>query len=481
MTYRDAIAYLDSFVNYEHHRDAEAMREVQLERMRRLCQRLGDPHRGFRSILVAGTNGKGSICAMLYAMLRASPLRVGLYTSPHIEHLRERIRVWPAPAVVSGGPGSAPATMSDGPGPASAAPVHAQDWIGEDEFAALMGELQPIVESMRQESSGSVPTYFEILTTLAFLYFHRRGVEVAILEVGLGGRLDATNIVDQAVSIIAPISLDHVEILGADLVSIAREKAGIIKPHQTVFTAAQLPEVAAVLRETCEAQGVPLLVCGRDVTAKVHHHGVDGLQVSLTGLRGLYEALDIPLLGRHQADNAALAVGALEAFSNSGVPYSLVERGLSAIEWPGRLEVAHESPLVIMDGAHNPHAMAALCETLQELCEGRKIHVLIGMSSDKSVEQVGQTLGQWASGVTCTRSSHPRALHPTLLAGRLVPYFPDVHVMSDPVDAYTYLLNAIAPTDVLVVTGSLFLVGELHAKLRRAHVRIRRAVTEPTA
>jgi dihydrofolate synthase/folylpolyglutamate synthase len=455
MHYEEAAAYLNSFVNYERTHNPQAMRGVKLERMRRLCQRLGDPQRRFRSVLVTGTNGKGSICAMLYSMLRESSLQVGLYTSPHLEHMRERIRVW------TGGAGSDNR-------------VHGEDWIGEPEFAAIMEQLQPVLEEMRSESPGDAPTYFEVLTAIAFVHFNQRQVEVAVLEVGLGGRLDATNVVDQAVSIVAPIDVDHAEILGRDPVTIAKEKAGVIKPGQVVIMAPQQEGVAEVLRATCDAQGVPLFTCGQDLTVGIHRHDLDGLQVSITGLRGIYESLEIPFMGRHQAENATAAVGALEALSNTGIPSSLVEQGLAQAEWPGRLEVLHDAPLVMMDGAHNPHAAAALRKTLTELCHGRAIHLLIGMSSDKSVEEVGRLLGELAVSATCTKSRHPRALDPTDLAKRLFPFCHDVHVMSDPADAYTYLLNAVSSNDVIVVTGSLFLVGELRAALRQSHVRPKR-------
>ena len=459
MTYDEAIAYLDSLTNYERTHDPEAMRRVRLARMRRLCQQLGDPHRGFRSVLVTGTNGKGSICAMLYSMLRESSLRVGLYTSPHVEHLRERIRVWTT--------GSTAEERS-----------HGDDWIGAEEFAKLVEQLQPLLERMRLKFPQHPPTYFEALTAIAFMQFSQRGVEVAVLEVGLGGRLDATNVVDQAMSTIAPIDVDHTDVLGTEPVLIAKEKASIIKPRQTVISSPQQGGVMEVLRAACDAQGVPLLVGGQDLTVRIEHHDLDGLQVSLTGQRGIYESLQIALIGRHQAINAAVAVGALEALSTTGVPYSIVERGLARVEWPGRIEVVNHDPFVLMDGAHNVHAAAALAETLRELCQGRQIHLLIGMSSDKSVEGVGKVLGSLVVSATCTKSRHPRALEPVKLAERLSPFCPDVHVMSDAADAYTYLLNAVSPKDVIVVTGSLFLVGELRAALRKSNVGVRRAAVE---
>jgi dihydrofolate synthase/folylpolyglutamate synthase len=423
--------------------------------MRALCRGLGEPQRGFRSLLVTGTNGKGSICAMLYAMLQQSPIRVGLYTSPHLEHVRERIRTWSS-------------------GPASAEPAHGGDWIGEAEFAGIVERLQPLIEELRAGPEGA-PTYFEALTAVAFEHFRRRRIEVAVLEVGLGGRLDATNVVHQAVSVFGPIDVDHADVLGADPAAIAQEKAGIIKPGQLAVSVAQEEPVGSVLRSACDGQGVPLFVCGRDITASVHQHDLDGLEVSISGLRGTYANLRIPMIGGHQAQNAAAAVAALEALSAHGIPHTLVERGLSQVAWPGRIEVVNDAPLILMDGAHNRQAAEALALAVGELCPGRRIHLLVGMSADKPVEEVGMVLGRAAVSTTCTRSTHPRALEPAELARRLAAFCPDVHVMPDAADAYTYLLNAVSAEDVILVTGSLFLVGELRARLRQSpHIRPRR-------
>lgn len=449
--YQDALERLEALTNYERTHQPGAMRAVRLERMRRLCQRLGDPQRGFRSIVVTGTNGKGSICAMLYSMLRESPLRTGLYTSPHLEHPRERIRVWTS-------------------GPDAGERVHADDWVPEGEFAAAMQQLQPALEAMRRDAPEQPPTYFEAVTALAFLVFRQRRVELAILEVGLGGRLDATNVVDQAVSIIGPVDLDHTDVLGDDPVAIAKEKAGIIKPGQTVLSARQTPEVTAVLRQACEAHGALFAQVGQGLSAEIWHHDQDGLQLTVAGLRGGYEGIELPLIGRHQADNAALAIAGLEACSAIGVPHALVERGLARVEWPGRLELVNEAPVVLMDGAHNPHAARALRETLAELFPGREVFLLVGLSSDKQTEALGQLWGGLAISVTCTKSRHPRALDPVQLAQRIAPFCRDVHVMSDPADAFTYLLNAVPPASVMVVTGSLFLVGELRAAIRQSHI-----------
>jgi dihydrofolate synthase/folylpolyglutamate synthase len=273
------------------------------------------------------------------------------------------------------------------------------------------------------------------------------------------------------VSVIGPLSLDHTDVLGADVLSIAREKCGIIKPGQVVISAAQPEDVAHVLRVTCEAHSVPLTVCGQAFSASVLSHDLVGLTLDIRSLRATYPGITLPLVGRHQAENAAAAVAALEALGDTGAPHSLVERGLSRVSWPGRIEVSNESPLVVLDGAHNPQAAQALVQTLRELLPRRRIHMLLGMSADKDSHTVARILGPLAASITCTRSRHPRALDPALLAERVKPYCQEVHEIADYADASTYLLNAIEPDEVLLITGSLFLVGALRSSFTQARTR----------
>ncbi len=454
LTYKEAVKFLDSCTNYEHTPKPQSMRRIKLYRMQRLCALLGDPQRSFRSVLVAGTNAKGSICAMLYALLQGTPMRIGLYTSPHLDNLRERIRVWPQPAQTEG---ASPFT----------------DWISEEAFAKTATRVQEAAAVLRRGGPAKdAPTYFELLTAIAFVHFQQSGVDLAVLEVGLGGRLDATNVVDAGISVIGPLALDHTSVLGSDVLSIAKEKAGIIKPGQRVISAAQSDDADAVLKISSEAYGSPVFRYGRDFNADILSHTLEGLTLNVQGMRGTYRNLSLPLLGRHQAENAAVAIAALECLADAGTPHSLIEQGLSRVAWPGRIEVVSDSPLVLLDGAHNPQAAQALANTLRELLPARKIHVLIGMSSDKDSEAVAQILGPLATSVTCTSSRNPRALDAAVLANRFRPYASDIHVIADPADASTCVLNAMEPADVLLVTGSFFLVGAMrnsftHARTRR--------------
>lgn len=451
MTYDDAVRYLGTLMNYERAHQPEAMRSVPLSRMRWLCEQLGDPQRAFRSVLVAGTNAKGSISVMLYAMLRRAGVPVGLYTSPHLEDFRERIRV---------------STDSTDEG---------ADWIEPDELASVMDRLQPILEASKVLAEGPV-TYFEAVTAAAFLHFAKRRVRIAVLEVGLGGRSDATNVVEQDVSVVGPIGFDHADVLGQTLSAIAREKAGIISKEgmprndsarPVTISAKQSPEVAAVLEETVDSRS-PFLSYGRELASTILRHGPEGLELTVQGLRGTYEGLRLPLLGRHQAENAAVAVAALEALSGDGAAYTVVREGLAQVRWPGRCEVIRREPLVVLDGAHNPQAVEALRRTLDEVWPAQTVTVLLGMSADKSAHAIGQHLAPRAASIVCTRSRHPRAADPAQLASQLEAHHRRVEVVSDPVDAYTYLVNRAEPEQLIVITGSLFFVGELRAVIRKS-------------
>ncbi|MBI3320293.1 MAG: bifunctional folylpolyglutamate synthase/dihydrofolate synthase [Candidatus Omnitrophica bacterium] len=456
MTEQEAFTYLDSLVNYERAHQPQAMRGVRLERMWALCERIGNPQRAFRSILVAGTNGKGSVCAMIYAILRAARVRVGVYTSPHLHDVRERIRV------------DAGCETRN-----AAYKTERSDWIREQELASLLGRIREASEHLPQAERDGPPTYFEVVTAAALLHFADRRVEVAVLEVGLGGRLDATNVVEPVVSIIGPIGFDHTDILGESLAAIAGEKAGIIKPKGIILSASQPSEAAAVIRETAASRECRLFEVGEQLSATILAHDPQGMQLTIRGVRGDYQDVELSLIGRHQADSAALAVAAVELLSETGVPHAVVRSGLAQVAWPGRLEIVRHTPTVVLDGAHNPQAMWALRSTLQDLWPGRAVHLVLGLSQDKSVHAIGEILGPLVASVTCTTSRHPRAYDPEQLAEHLRPFHRVLTVISDAADAYTYVLNTAKPEDVIVITGSLFLVGELRGKIQRPSSRRR--------
>jgi dihydrofolate synthase/folylpolyglutamate synthase len=450
MTYDEAIACLGTLTNYEQVHQPEVMRQVRLARMRWVCEQLGNPQRAFRSVLVAGTNAKGSISAMIYAMLRCAGLRVGLYTSPHLEDVRERIRV-------SGD------SWEEG-----------ADWISPEELATLIERLQPVIEASKTHAEGPV-TYFEVITAAALLHFAQRQVRIGVLEVGLGGRLDATNVVEQDVSVFGPIGFDHMDVLGQELAAIAKEKAGIVSKEDVprgrsaravVISARQSPEVARVL-ESAVSSTNQLVSYGRQISSTLLRHEPDGVNLTVQGVRGTYEGLHLPLIGRHQAENAALAVAAVEALSGDGAAYTIVRRGLARVRWPGRCEVIPGEPLVVLDGAHNPQAACALRNTLEDLWPKRAVELLVGMSCDKSAHAIGEHLAPSAASIVCTKSPHSRAADPVELARQLAAYHQRIEVVEDPVDAYTYVVNRAGPEGIVVITGSLFLVGTLREVIAR--------------
>ena len=327
-----------------------------LGRISALTELLGDPQRAYPVIHVTGTNGKGSTTAMIESLLRAAGLRTGRYTSPHLTSLTERI-------TIDGEP------------------------VSDERFDELWAELEPYVAIVdAQEIDGVACTFFEIMTAMAFAAFADAPVDVAVIEVGLGGTWDATNVADAGVAVITPIDLDHTHLLGTTVAEIAREKAGIIKPGAHAILAGQSLEAAQVLLERCaevgalpQREGIDFGVLGRQLA-------VDGQLVRLNGAEGPVEDVFIPLHGAHQASNAGLALAAVEAFLGlKGLNADVARDGFAAVTVPGRLEVVRRSPTVLLDAAHNPHGAAAVVATLEEAFDLNPLVGVIGVMADKDV------------------------------------------------------------------------------------------------
>lgn len=415
-TFVQAMAYLGRFTDYEQRRPAgPAARSYNLDRTRAILAALGNPERAFRSVHIAGTKGKGSTALMLESVLRTAGLRTGLYTSPHLVHLLERIQIDGEP-------------------------------IEEGDFLHAMNVLRSVMDRVR-------PTFFEIMTAAAFLLFRRAGVDTAVIEVGLGGRLDATNVITPVLSIITTIDYDHTETLGRTLAKIAREKAGILKPGVPAITSERKREPLTAIRTVARRLGSPLLELGRRIRIK-STPPVVRFEMEVDGAR-----VRLPAPGAHQAENAALVVAAARKL---GIARRAIERGIARARLPGRIEVVRRRPEVIVDVAHNPVAIRALRDTVGR-ARGR-CWLVFGASGDKDVGAMLRTLRPIVDVAFVTRARSPRACPPERLA-EAAP-FPSVTIGSV-ARAVALALKRAAPRDRVLVTGSFYVVGEAIEALRQ--------------
>ena len=433
-----------SFLNYsqsldallslvDHERPGPGPRQkaiVDLTRMERFLERVGDPQRRAITIHVAGTKGKGSTAALCDAALTAAGHRTGFYSSPHLHYFTERIRL-----------GSEP--------------------VSETKFAALVEQLWPYREDPEAPKGMKAVTLFEFVTGMAFQCFAQEEVTFQTVEVGLGGRLDATNVVEPAVAVITSISKDHTAILGDSLGEIAGEKAGIIKKGSTVVIAPQAPEAADVIRERCLQVNANAIQVGSDVTWRRGPSSAGGQSLTVKGRRSEYQ-LEIPLLGAYQLENAAAAVAALEVLVESGhqIPAEAISLGFSRVSWPCRMEILARDPLVVADGAHNPYSMEALLDSLPSYLPHRRLVVVAGFSRDKSVAQMVQRLSKENPVVFATRSRHPRSLAPSAVAGHFENEGVPTVETPDVEGALRQAMAAAEPGDLVLVTGSLFVAAE---------------------
>lgn len=404
-----------------------------LARVRSLLARLDNPHLGRGTVHIAGTKGKGSVAAMIASILRAAGVRVGLYTSPHLHRMTERIAV-------------------DG------------EAISPDDFGRLAEPLWDAVEAENTDGRHGQITTFEALTALAFLHFQERAVQWQVLEVGLGGRLDATNVVDdKAVCVITPISLEHTAVLGDTVAKIAAEKAAIVTPGATAVMGLQRDAAAEVIRHTCSDRGARLLEVAQLCALTRRGFSTDGQDFRLRTPGGTRD-LRLPLLGRHQLENAATAVVAVEALAEHGlnVSESALRRGLQEVRWPARLEIVRRRPLVVLDGAHNVDAMRRLCQALEEYLTYSRAIVVAGFSADKDVAAIATELERLPrlARVMATRAPHPRAAAAEAVAGAFLEREIGTIWEEDVPAALEAALSFAAPEDMVCVTGSLFVAAE---------------------
>jgi dihydrofolate synthase/folylpolyglutamate synthase len=399
-----------------------------LDAVTALLGHLGDPQTRFKTVHVTGTNGKGSTAATMASILRSAGYRTGLFTSPHLSTWRESISV-------------------DG------------EKIGQREAANVMTRVRGACEEVEREGPRH-PTQFEALTAAGFTNFADSGADFAVVEVGIGGKRDATNVINPEVAIITNVSMEHTAILGDTVEKIAAEKAGIIKPGCSVVTAATGPALRVIEERSREARAV-LTVVGRDVNYTSLDSRIDGQSFLVHGRTGTY-ALTCPLIGEHQVVNASTAVAAAEALVDRGfdVPGTAIVRGVGEVRWPGRLEVVQRSPLVLLDGAKDAEAARALRRSVDKIPRRRLIAV-IGISSDKDIPTMVREIGGAADLVIAT--SHrvrSRTATPSTIAEEARKLGKSVEVVPRVSDAVRRALELAGPGDAILVAGSVFLVGE---------------------
>lgn len=440
MTYEEALAYMDRLTLLGW--------QPGLERFTEFCRRLGDPQERFKSVHVAGTNGKGSTTAMIASILQASGHKAGMYISPYVHDIRERVQVNGC-------------------------------MISKEDFVRLLELIIPCADALAETEFGH-PTEFEVKTALAFLYFAERNVDFAVLEVGLGGRLDATNIVGPMVSVITNIGLDHTDRLGATIPEIAREKAGIIKRNGRLVTAITDADALDVIRRVCEERNSALWqvypaddtgarfairrVRPGDTPSTGHPLPAERMPtLTVEGIFHGYEGLEVGMRGEFQYVNAATAIGAVEVLIAEGVDVSEegIRSGLRDAYMPGRLEVVHSRPTVVLDGAHNQAAASTLASTIRAEFEYDRLILVMGMVQGHSIADVVGILATLADVLIATAASTPRAMPAQSIADAAEGHVARVEVVEPVARAVTRGIELAGPCDLILVSGSFYVVGEV--------------------
>ena len=432
-SYAKALRFLASLSDYERLRIVRYnSQHFDLDRMRLLLKKLGNPQDQFRSVHIAGTKGKGSTAAMTAAMLQANEYKVGLYTSPHLVDLRERI-------VING------------------------EMISQPDFARLTKLVEPIVARAKPS-----PTYFDVLTAIAFKYFAEQKVDIAVIETGLGGRLDSTNVLKPEITAITSISKDHMAQLGSTEVKIAEEKAGIFKQGVPAITAQQTPEVEAVLRRVAESVNAPFDVTGKSIDFSYRFESSRLLgphnRVCLTTPLSKFEHLAVPLIGEHQAVNCGLALSIVDRLKSRGfnITDSRAMEGLGKTKIAGRMEMLSTTPRVIADGAHNAASIDAMMRGIGQHIPYDSMVVIFGCCSDKDVSGMLERITSGADKVIFTKVNSIRTADPRELAARYVELYGKMAQVADTLqDALDIAYRAVSREDLICVTGSFYLVGEV--------------------
>lgn len=462
MVYCDAIKYLESFINYEKISAWPYQESLKLKRIQGFLKSIGNPHDGLSYIHIAGSKGKGSTCVFIAYILREAGFKVGLYTSPHLVDFRERIRVLlPLSSSLNSG--------SDFEG-----------MIAKKDLVRIIQQLKPAIEEYNRISKYGELSFFEVYTVLAFSYFKEKKVDFVVLETGMGGRLDATNVVTPAVCVITPISYEHTQKLGKTLTKIATEKSKIIKRIVStpgprlkylvpasfklpVISAPQEKEVLSVLRDRCIKTGARLSLVGKDICYKETKNGFN-----IMGDAGDYLNLRVSLKGRHQFVNASAAVAAVESLRWSGVIVGAdaVRRGLASASWPGRCEVVSRQPLVVLDGAQNVASVKVLKNALSEVFKYGRLILVLGISDDKDIKGICNEFYDFADEIIVTEARNPRASRAQELARHF--YLRKVYIKKNILDAKAFALELADKKDLILFSGSLFVVGEARQLFKKS-------------
>lgn len=425
MNYNEAIAYVESTGKFAIN--------LGLQRIQRLCDLAGNPEKDLRVIHVAGTNGKGSVTTFISSILISQGYRVGIYTSPYIERFTERIKI----------------NSSE---------------IGEDEVARLITEISPDIDRVEKEGLER-PTEFEIITACAFKYFKEQKVDFVLLEVGLGGRFDATNIVDPFLSVITTISYDHMNVLGDTLGKIAFEKAGIIKEGRPVVIYPQDKEAMDVILSEAKMKNSPVKHAG-DMKYKVIQDSVDGIVFNVLGSRE-YKGIRLKMTGSYQVMNAITALRAIEVLAEEGIKIEnrAIYEGFAASAWPGRFEIMNREPYIVLDGGHNMQGIEVLTSSLKKYFPGKKIRIVCGMLKDKEYGKMIERLGEAASEFIAVRANSPRALSADELRSAIEESGKKAIAAGSIREGVDKALEVTKKEEVLVFCGSLYMIGEVRSIL----------------
>lgn len=425
ITYSEAIDYIYDLTKYGI--------KLGLKNINYLLYLLGEPHKKLKIIHVAGTNGKGSTCSSISSILQSDGYKVGLYTSPHLVDFAERIKINHKP-------------------------------IDRKKVSELLERIKPYIEKVANTPSYNHPTFFEVITSMAFLYFFEEQVDFLVLEVGLGGRLDATNVCEPLISVITHIDYDHMDQLGNSLQEIAREKGGIIKPEGIVISSNQHEEAYNEIKKIAEEKNSLIYSIGREINYKIVKSDIKGVIFDLKGIYHEYKNLHTPLLGRHQADNSATAITAIEALKIRGINITekAIRAGLEKVKWTGRLEIIQHKPILVLDGAHNPNGVKVVRDALKEIFSYHRLILVLAIFADKDYKKMIQIIVPNADLIIATKTENSRATSPRIIAKEAAKYIDQnkIIVTENIPQAINCALSNSKEDDLICITGSLYTVGE---------------------